>query len=107
MRTGATRIRDRVHQVQDEPGAALFGRRAPSRPPARRAGRGRARARRRGRGGGGAGGDEERKKLYAIEDVKAFYAAATEFLKKNELPDDARLLDRLPRHPHAPTLAKD
>src|SRR5262249_9698764 len=28
--------------------------------------------------------DEERKKLYAIEDPKAFYAAATEFLKKNE-----------------------
>lgn len=43
--------------------------------------------------------DEERKKLYAIEDTKAFYAAATEFLKKNELPDDARLLDRLLNHP--------
>ena len=43
--------------------------------------------------------DEERKKLYAIEDTKAFYAAATEFLKANELPDDARLLDRLLGHP--------
>jgi hypothetical protein len=43
--------------------------------------------------------DEERKKLYAIEDTKAFYAAATEFLKSNELPDDARLLDRLLGHP--------
>ena len=43
--------------------------------------------------------DEERKKLYAIEDPKAFYAAATEFLKKNALPDDPRLLDRLLTHP--------
>lgn len=43
--------------------------------------------------------DEERKKLYAIEDPKAFYAAATEFLKKNDLPDDPRLLDRLLMHP--------
>src|SRR5205085_3840543 len=43
--------------------------------------------------------DEERKKLYAIEDPKAFYAAATEFLKKNSLPDDPRLLDRLLTHP--------
>ena len=42
---------------------------------------------------------EEAKKLYAIEDPKAFYAAATEFLKKNELPDDPRLLDRLLTHP--------
>src|ERR1700682_2925097 len=39
--------------------------------------------------------DEERKKLYAVEDPKEFYAAATEFLRKNDLPDDARLLDRL------------
>jgi hypothetical protein len=43
--------------------------------------------------------DEERKKLYAIEDPKAFYAAATEFLKSHELPDDPRLLDRLLTHP--------
>lgn len=43
--------------------------------------------------------DEARKKLYAIEDTKAFYAAASEFLKKNALPDDARLLDRLLTHP--------
>jgi hypothetical protein len=43
--------------------------------------------------------DEERKKLYAVEDPKAFYAAATEFLRKNALPDDARLLDRLLGHP--------
>ncbi len=43
--------------------------------------------------------DEERKKLYAIEDTKAFYAAATEYLKSHELPDDARLLDRLLSHP--------
>jgi hypothetical protein len=49
--------------------------------------------------GEGAERDEERKKLYAIEDVKAFYAAATEFLKKNDLPDDPRLLDRLLSHP--------
>ncbi len=43
--------------------------------------------------------DEERKKLFAIEDTKAFYAAASEFLKKNQLPDDPRLLDRLLGHP--------
>lgn len=43
--------------------------------------------------------DEERKKLYAIEDPKLFYAAATEFLKKNDLPDDPRILDRLLMHP--------
>jgi hypothetical protein len=43
--------------------------------------------------------DEERKKLYAIEDSKAFYAAASEFLKKNDLPDDPRILDRLLMHP--------
>ena len=43
--------------------------------------------------------DEERKKLYAIEDTKAFHAAATEFLKKHQLPDDPRLLDRLLTHP--------
>jgi hypothetical protein len=42
---------------------------------------------------------EESKKLYAIEDVKAFYAAAAEFLEKNDLPDDPRLLDRLLTHP--------
>ena len=43
--------------------------------------------------------DEERKKLYAIEDSKVFYAAATEFLKTHELPDDPRILDRLLMHP--------
>ncbi len=43
--------------------------------------------------------DEERKKLYAIEDLKLFYAAASEFLKTHEVPDDARLLDRLLMHP--------
>ena len=43
--------------------------------------------------------DEERKKLYAIEDGKAFHAAAAEYLKKNPLPDDPRLLDRLLGHP--------
>ena len=49
---------------------------------------------------------EEAKKLYAIEDPKAFYAAATEFLKKNELPDDARLLDRLLGHPDESIMEK-
>jgi len=43
--------------------------------------------------------DEARKKLYAIEDPKAFHAAATEFLHKYPLPDDPRLLDRLLSHP--------
>ncbi len=43
--------------------------------------------------------DEERKKLYAIEETKAFQAAASEYLKKHEMPDDARLLDRLLGHP--------
>jgi hypothetical protein len=43
--------------------------------------------------------DEARKKLYAIEDPKAFHAAATEFLGKYPLPDDPRLLDRLLGHP--------
>lgn len=42
---------------------------------------------------------DEQKKLYAIEDGKAFYAAATEFLKKHGVPDDPRLLDRLLTHP--------
>ena len=38
----------------------------------------------RGKGGEGTEeGDEERKKLFAIEDPKAFYAAATDYLKKN------------------------
>jgi hypothetical protein len=50
--------------------------------------------------------DEERKKLYAIEDPKAFYAAASEFLEKNGLPDDARLLDRLLGHPDEDILEK-
>src|SRR3982750_1381140 len=43
--------------------------------------------------------EDGRKKLYAIEDPKAFHAAATEFLGKYPLPDDARLLDRLLGHP--------
>jgi hypothetical protein len=50
--------------------------------------------------------DEERKKLYAIEDPKAFYAAASEYLRKNELPDDARLLDRLLGHPDEDVMKK-
>jgi hypothetical protein len=50
-------------------------------------------------GGEQAAKDEARKKLFAIEDTKAFNAAASEFLKTNELPDDARLLDRLLSHP--------
>jgi len=50
--------------------------------------------------------DEERKKLYAIEDPKAFYAAASEYLRKNELPDDARLLDRLLMHPDEDVMEK-
>ncbi len=50
--------------------------------------------------------DEERKKLYAIEDPKAFYAAATEFLKTNDLPDDPRLLDRLLMHPDEEIMEK-
>ena len=43
--------------------------------------------------------DEERKKLFAIEDVKVFNLAASEFFKTNEIPDDSRLLDRLLGHP--------
>lgn len=43
--------------------------------------------------------DEEQKKLYAIEDSKAFYAAASEYLKTHALPDDPRVLDRLLTHP--------
>ena len=43
--------------------------------------------------------DEERKKLYAIEETKAFHGAASEYLKKHPIPDDARLLDRLLGHP--------
>jgi hypothetical protein len=43
--------------------------------------------------------DDERKKLVAIEDTKAFHAAAKEFLGKHALPDDPRLLDRLLGHP--------
>jgi len=50
--------------------------------------------------------DEERKKLFAIEDPKAFYAAATEYLKKNEMPADPRLLDRLLGHPDEATVEK-
>ena len=50
--------------------------------------------------------DEERKKLFAIEDPKAFYAAATEYLKKNEMPADPRILDRLLGHPDEETVDK-
>lgn len=50
--------------------------------------------------------DEERKKLYAIEDLKLFYAAASEYLKKNDLPDDPRILDRLLMHPDEEILEK-
>jgi hypothetical protein len=50
--------------------------------------------------------DEERKKLFAIEDTKAFYAAATEYLKKNQIPDDPRLLDRLLGHPDEEVVEK-
>jgi hypothetical protein len=50
--------------------------------------------------------DEERKKLYAIEDSKAFYAAASEFLKAHDLPDDPRILDRLLMHPDEEILEK-
>lgn len=42
---------------------------------------------------------EARKKLYAIEDTRAFNTAAAEFVKSHALPDDARLLDRLLGHP--------
>jgi len=48
---------------------------------------------------GGEDRDEERKRLFAIEDPKAFYAAASEYLKTNEMPPDPRLLDRLLGHP--------
>jgi hypothetical protein len=50
--------------------------------------------------------DEERKKLFAIEDPKAFYAAATEYLSKHEMPDDPRILDRLLGHPDESILEK-
>jgi hypothetical protein len=50
--------------------------------------------------------EEERKKLFAIEDPKAFYAAATEYLKQNEVPADPRLLDRLLGHPDEDTMEK-
>jgi len=50
--------------------------------------------------------EEERKKLFAIEDPKAFYAAATEYLKTNEFPHDPRLLDRLLGHPDETTVEK-
>lgn len=43
--------------------------------------------------------DEARKKLYAIEETKAFHAAAKEYLARHEMPDDVRLLDRLLGHP--------
>ena len=49
---------------------------------------------------------EARKKLFAIEDTKLFNAAAIEFLKTNELPDDPRILDRLLSHPDEDILEK-
>jgi len=61
------------------------------------------------RGKGGEGDeerDEERKKLFAIEDTKAFYASASEYLKSNEMPNDPRLLDRLLGHPDEDTVEK-
>jgi hypothetical protein len=51
-------------------------------------------------------GDEERKRLFAIEDTKAFHAAASEYLKKNPIPDDPRLLDRLLGHPDEDVVEK-
>jgi len=57
-------------------------------------------------GEGDEAGDEERKKLFAIEDPKAFYAAATEYLKAHEFPNDPRLLDRLLGHPDEDTVEK-
>jgi hypothetical protein len=59
-----------------------------------------------GQEAGDAERDEERKRLYAIEDPKAFYAAASEFLKKNQLPNDPRLLDRLLMHPDEDVLER-
>jgi len=50
-------------------------------------------------GGALAERDEARKKLYAIEETKAFQVAAKEYLAAHEMPDDARLLDRLLGHP--------
>src|SRR3954467_9251768 len=50
--------------------------------------------------------DEERKKLFAIEDTKVFHAAATEYLKANPIPDDPRLLDRLLGHPDEEVVEK-
>jgi hypothetical protein len=50
-------------------------------------------------GGEQSAGVEARKALFAIEDVKAFNAAATVFLEKNPIPDDPRILDRLLSHP--------
>jgi hypothetical protein len=58
------------------------------------------------RGEGDDPGGEERKKLFAIEDPKAFYAAATDYLRKNEVPDDPRLLDRLLGHPDEEVVEK-
>ncbi len=50
--------------------------------------------------------EEERKKLFAIEDTKVFHAAASEFLKRNPIPDDPRLLDRLLGHPDEEVVEK-
>ncbi len=60
----------------------------------------------RGKVDGGDAGDEERKKLFAIEDSKAFHAAASEYLNKNDVPDDPRLLDRLLGHPDEEVVEK-
>ena len=50
-------------------------------------------------GEGDQAADDERKKLVAMDDVKAFNAAAKEFLGKHAMPADPRLLDRLLGHP--------
>jgi hypothetical protein len=50
--------------------------------------------------------DDERKKLAAIEDTKAFHAAAKDFLAKHPMPQDARLLDRLLGHPDEEIMEK-
>lgn len=42
--------------------------------------------------------DDARKKLGAIDDAKAFNAAAVEFIAAHGVPDDPRILDRLLAH---------
>jgi hypothetical protein len=60
----------------------------------------------RGKGEGDDAGADERKKLFAIEEPKAFYTAASEYLGKHEFPDDPRLLDRLLGHPDEDVVEK-